>query len=312
MSERKLLVEHIIEPGTGKALPVLHGQVLRIEQVGDGQCADFNAFNLHDYKEFYHCGRTRHMHGLFPSVGDMLWSAPPRDRPMFTIIADPVGTNDVNYPRCSAFLYEYQYGFDNHTNCHDILAEAQREYGLTPDDVHDSFNFWMHTGVNDEGKLYIKRLMAKKGDYVELIAQIDTLAVPNVCGADVFPTSNFELKPLKLQVFEATDEEKAKWLQPEGRQFKNQRTPADFKVKEIKATRELERDQSYVPEWGVYPIKKTGYEVRLSADEYELVNELRKAGGFGDADGDIVRYAFFSWWIENKMQGPKQFKVGTN
>ena len=310
MTDRKLVSEHVMEPGTGKALPIRRGQILRIEQLGDGQCADFNAFNLHDYKEFYHCGRTRHMHGLFPSEGDMLWSAPPRDRPMFTIISDKVGTNDVNYPRCSAFLYEYQFGFDTHTNCHDIQAEAQREYGLTPDDVHDSFNFWMHTGVDESGKLFIKRLMAKKGDFVELIAHIDVLAVPNVCGADVFATSNFELKPLMVQVFDGTPHETEKWLLPEARQFRNQRTPADFKVKEIKATRELVRDEAYVSEWGVYPIRTQAYEIILSPDEYRFVRDLRKTGNFGDEDGDIVRYALFSWWIENKMQGPKAFKLG--
>src|SRR3954453_3316113 len=164
MADRETLFEHVMEPGTGKAVPVLRGQILRIEQIGNGQCADFNAFNLHDYKEHFHTGRTRHLHGLFPQEGDMLWSAPPRERPMFTIIRDTVGTNDIQYPRCTGFLYEYQYGFDQHTNCHDILAESIREYGLTPDDVHDSFNFWMHVGVDPNEKLYIKRMMAKPGD----------------------------------------------------------------------------------------------------------------------------------------------------
>ena len=48
-------------PGTGKALPVMRGQILRFEQLGNGQCADFNAFNLHDHKEYFHTGRTRHL-----------------------------------------------------------------------------------------------------------------------------------------------------------------------------------------------------------------------------------------------------------
>jgi len=296
-----------MEPGTGKAVPVLRGQILRIEQLGNGQCADFNAFNLHDYKEFFHCGRTRHMHGLFPSEGDMLWSAPPRDRPMLTIIRDTVGTNDINYPRCSAFLFEYQFGLDPHTNCHDILAEAQREYGLTPDDVHDSFNFWMHTGVDDQGQLFIKRLLAQQGDYVELLAQIDTLAVPNVCGADVFATSNFELKPLKIQVLEATEAEKGDWLLPEAAGYRNQRSRADFKVKEIKATPELVRDGSYAPEWPVYPIIKQLIDVELDEEEHAGIDALRKTGDFGTEDGEILRYAFFSWWIENHMRGPKHF-----
>ncbi len=101
MADRKVLHELTIEPGTGKALEVLRGQVLRIEQVLGGQCADFNCFNLHDYKEFMHTGRTRHLHGLHPGKGDFLWSAPPRDRPMVYILEETVGTNDDLYPRCS-------------------------------------------------------------------------------------------------------------------------------------------------------------------------------------------------------------------
>ena len=310
MSEREFVLEHVMEPGTGKALPVVRGQILRIEQVGNGQCADFNAFNLHDYKEYFHTGRTRHLHGLFPAEGDMLWSAPPRERPMFTIIRDTVGTNDIQYPRCTGFLYEYQYGFEQHTNCHDILAESIREYGLTPDDVHDSFNFWMHTGVDDQGRLYIKRMLAKPGDYVELIAHFDVLAVPNVCGADIFSTSNFELKPLKVQVFDATPEERERWLLPEERQYKNQRTPADFKLSEIKVTRDLEPDETYSPDWPVYPIVKRPVEVPLAEEEYALIDRLRANGGFGATDADIVRHAFFSWWIEEYMQGPKHQHAG--
>ena len=56
---REPLFEQVLQPGTGKAIELLAGQILRIEQVEGGQCVDFNAFNLHDYKEFMHCGRTR-------------------------------------------------------------------------------------------------------------------------------------------------------------------------------------------------------------------------------------------------------------
>ena len=68
----------------------------------------------------------------------------------------------------------------------------------------------MHTGIAPEGRPYIAKNMAKVGDYVELLALIDVLAIPNVCGADVMMTSNFELKPLKLSVFDATNSDWAK------------------------------------------------------------------------------------------------------
>jgi uncharacterized protein YcgI (DUF1989 family) len=308
MSQRKVLHELVIEPGTGKAIEMKRGQVLRIEQVVGRQCADFNCFNLHDYKEFFHTGRTRHLHGLHPTKGDFLWSAPPRERPMMAIIADTVGTNDVLYPRCSGYLFEYHYGLPVHTNCHDIQAEAQREYGLTPDDVHDSFNFFMHTGIDAEGRPFIAENTARKDDYVELLALIDVLAVPNVCGADVMMTSNFELKPLRLTVFEATGADWAEVTEPPRR--KNQRSPDDFKVKTIKADRELQQDSSYRPEFANVPLLVTEIEVALTADEAAALDRLRATGKYGETDAEVLRYVFFTWWIENFMQGPKHARSG--
>jgi uncharacterized protein YcgI (DUF1989 family) len=302
-AQRRVLQEVVIAPGTGKALEVRRGQILRIEQVVGRQCADFNCFNLHDYKEYFHTGRTRHLHGIHPTTGDFLWSAPPRERPMMAIIADTVATNDVLYPRCSAFLFEYQYGLPVHTNCHDIQAEAQREYGLTPDDVHDSFNFFMHTGIDADGRPFIAKNTARKGDYVELLALIDVLAVPNVCGADVMMTSDFELKPLKLVIYEAADADWAAVAEPP--RARNQRTPSDFKVQRIKAERELARDPSYQAEFVNVPLHHRDVDVALSEDEMAQLRALAATGEFGETDAEVLRYVFFTWWIGKFMRGPK-------
>src|SRR6476646_11154433 len=252
---RPALLEWTLQPGTGKAIELRAGQVLRIEQIEGGQCVDFNAFNLHDYKEFMHCGRTRTVHGFHPSKGTFLWSAPPRERAMLYILEDTVGENDVLFPRCSAYVYEASYGFAVHTNCHDIQTEAQREYGLTPDDVHDSFNFFMNTGIDQHGHPFIAKNTANKGDYVELLALIDVLAVPNVCGADIMATSDFSAKPIGITVFQGSDTDLA--AVPAWPKYKNQRSPADFKIKSIKADRELRRDPSYLPEFTNVPIRIT-------------------------------------------------------
>jgi hypothetical protein len=47
----------------------------------------------------------------------------------------------------------------------------------------------------------------------------------------------------------------------------------------------------------------------FSASDRRLVNRLRALGTYGEADGEIVRYVFFSWWIENRMHGPKHFDI---
>jgi hypothetical protein len=225
---------------------------------------------------------------------------------MMYILEDTLGTNDVLYPRCSAFLFEYHYGLPVHTNCADIQAEAQREYGLTPDDVHDSFNFFVHTGIDANGQPFLGRQTSSKHDYVELLALMDVLAVPNVCGADVMATNGFAFKPLKVSVLEATPEDIASV--PQWPRFRNQRDPSMFRNSRIKGDRELRRDPAYVPEFTNVPIREADVPVDLSDEELRSLSGLRATGLYGSTDGDTLRYVLFSWWIENFMQGPKHFE----
>lgn len=292
--ERRVIAEFVLEPGTGKAIELLKGQILRIEQIDGNQCVDFNCFNLHDYKEFMHCGRTRTVHGFHPTTGSFLWSAPPRENAMLYFLADTVGRNDVLFPRCSAFLYESAYGFHTHTNCHDIQAEAQREYGLTPDDVHDSFNFFMCTEISREGSATITRQNTKPGDHVELLALMDLLAVPNVCGADIMRTSNFALKPVRVVVLTASAADLARV--PLVPAMASNRTPAQFRNPTIKATRALARDPGYRPEFANTPIVLEDLVVDLGSDEAAMLDQLALRDIYGDDDAAALRDILFSWW----------------
>jgi len=295
---RRLLDEFILDPGTGKALELRKGSLIRIEQIEGGQCLDFNCFNLDDYKEYFHCGRTRTLHGIHPTKGDFLWSAPPRERAMMYILEDTAGCNDVMFPRCSANLYESVYGFDVHTNCQDIQAEAQREYGLTPDDVHDSFNLFMCTGVDENGRTFITRQASKPGDHVEMLALMDVLAVPNICGADVMRTSNFSIKPAKIQIFEASEADLA--AVPPLRTWRTQRTVADFKVKAIRTERKLSRDPAYQAEFPNAPIEYEAIDVPLDAAEMAALQRLARHDLYGPQIGDALRDIIFSWWEETR------------
>lgn len=290
---RELLQELVIEPGTGKALELLQGQFLRIEQITGGQCLDFNCFNLHDYKEFMHTGRTRTVHGLLPTTGHFLWSAPPRERAMMYIQEDTAQCNDVLFPRCSAYLYESSYGMPVHTNCHDIQAEAQREYGLTPDDVHDSFNLFMSTEVHS-GRGHIKRQHSKPGDHVDLLALMDVLAVPNICGADIMRTSNFSLKAVKLQIWRASARDLASV--PPLTSYTNQRTPADFRQPHIRTERALRRDPTYQASFINVPLRISPVEVQLDEAEYASLKQAGLDVYYGADDGAALRDVLFSWW----------------
>lgn len=288
-----VLDEFELAPGSGKAIEMPAGTVLRVEQIVGNQCADLNVFNLHDYREFMHVGRTRTLHGVNPTAGDFLWSAPPRERALMYIQADTAGINDTLFPRCSANLYESLFGLHSHTNCADIQAEAQREYGLTPDDVHDSFNLFMATRVH-EGMPQVLDQSTVPGDHVELLALVDVLAVPNVCGNDIMPTSNHWLSPLRIELRTATRAEID--AVPPLRRYATQRTPRDFRQPVIRAERALRRDAAYVADFARTPIVTSTVDVELD-DASAAALSLAKATVRSDDDAIALREIVLSWWV---------------
>ena len=298
-------VDIVFQPVEGKALPMKAGEVLRITQLGNGQCVDFNCFNLHDYKERLSVGFTR-MHSFRPGKGDFLWSNPPRNNPMMAILEMPASCQtDTLHARCNAFLFEDYYGFDLHTNCQDTFAAAIGEFRLTPDDVHDAFNLWMDTGWDDQGITYIRRNSGRKGDYVDLLALMDVLAVPILCGSgDVQPTAAFFPKPVRVQVFESTRGTTGLAERFNARlKLRNHRKVEDFPVREILATRELKADRGYKPRFVNFPLRFSEVEIELAAEEYEQLQRLRFAD-YQD-DEEILREAVMRWVFRNRTKRGK-------
>jgi uncharacterized protein YcgI (DUF1989 family) len=292
-AERESRLDVVLEPGTGKAFEVRAGEILRVEQITGDQCVDLNVFNLHDYREFMHVGRTRTLHGTNPSTGSFLWSAPPRERALMYLQTDTAGINDTLFPRCSANMYESMHGFADHTNCADIQAEAQREYGLTPDDVHDSFNLFMATRVVDGMPEILRQSTAPK-DHVELLALVDVLAVPNICGNDIMGTSNFSLNPVRVEVLAATRTEID--AVPPLRTYATQRTPADFRQPTIRTERRLSRVPGYEPAFARTPVGLEPVVVELDESDAARLAALHDTERYAD-QGDALRDVLLSWWV---------------
>ena len=104
MMERygKLKEDFVLQPISGKALPVYKGEVLRITQEEGGQCVDFNAFNLHDYREFMDTSLMRRQN-FHLDKGHFLITNSPRNRLMMQILEkSPENVLDVLASRCSA------------------------------------------------------------------------------------------------------------------------------------------------------------------------------------------------------------------
>lgn len=189
-ARRRQVLDATIPARHGRAFTVRRGQILRIACIEGPQVADVIAFNLEDPSERFWAARSRVIHGAHLGVGDRLWSCPPRTRPMLTVIADSLAhaplphgarSHDLLFCRCDARHYEIANGVSGARNCQDNLAEAIRPFGLGHGDVHDPFNVFMTTGLNDEGRPFYLPCDAVRGDYVEFFAEIDCLVAASAC-----------------------------------------------------------------------------------------------------------------------------------
>lgn len=210
MSGRELVESFVIPKESGKGFYVRKGQVLRIIEVEGPQTADLNAWNSDNLKEHYSAGRTRFFTGAHPRRGDSLWTKPPYDRPMMTIIEDtvqhvrgPLGeaSHDIEFPRCSPIVFEYPFGRSNNTSCQENLAAAIRPFGLAPEDVHDTCNFFMRTGIDRSGHIFIAEPDAKKGDYVDLLMHLNCLVAISTCPAGNIHGTQAVNYPLEIKIF---------------------------------------------------------------------------------------------------------------
>ena len=295
-------LEVVLEPVTGKAVPVHRGEVMRLEQLEGGTCVDFNAFNLHDHKEFLDCGFTRSFQSFDPRRGEFIWTNAPRGRPMFSIleIADTCELDIVGH-RCNRVFQELGWGMTTHANCQDTLAEAIREYGLTPDDVHDSFNLWMATTIDENGHRQFKWNPAQKGDRIDLLAMFDVLAASVICGlGDLVGINNFTFTPVKLEVFERSDSTTALVDEIERRwgTMDSQMKESDLADVPVLASRPLTRDPSYVPAYRPAPVAHS-LEVTLSDEECGLLDGLIATGVYGETRAEAIRAAFMRWSNSN-------------
>ena len=290
--------EKTLQPITGKAVPVMRGEVLRIEQAEGGTCVDFNAFNLHDHKEFLDCGFTRSFQSFDPRKGEFIWTNAPRGRPMYSIleIADTCELDIVGH-RCNRVFEELGWGLTTHANCQDSLAEAIREYRLTPDDVHDSFNLWMATTIDPHGRRTFKWNPARKGDRIDLLAMFDTLAAAVICGlGDLVGINNFTFTPIKLEVYEASPATEAlvDAVQERWGNMESQVRTDDLADVPVLAGRALERDPDYAPAYRPAPATET-LEIELNTDEERILAGLIATGIYGATQGEALRAAFMRW-----------------
>ena len=204
---RRIIESVVIPRCEGRAVEVRTGQHLRIVAVEGTQVADSTFLALDNPREGYHAGQSVALN-MLAGTGTMrrietLWSRPPYERPMMTVIDDPVGVHFAwNGGRCSKGVYSIRDGVGpDHRTCQGNLEEAVEPWGVDPDLIPDVFNVFMFTDVENEDTLVFRPSPTEPGDYIDLRAEIDVLAAVSACPSETSASNGGDPKPLGLEVW---------------------------------------------------------------------------------------------------------------
>ena len=182
----------------GRALRLRAGQTLRLVNTFGSQVADFWAFSADDPREYLSMEHTRPAsRRLTPRPGDPLVTN--RRRPILTLAADSSpGVHDTLIASCDIHRYR-QLGYAGlHDNCTDNLRMAMLAIGRRAAEIPCPFNIWMNTPPLPDGSIAYLAPVSAPGDHVDLLAELDCIAVVSACPMDLLPINGADHTPKAL------------------------------------------------------------------------------------------------------------------
>jgi urea carboxylase-associated protein 1 len=183
------------------------GETLRILDLEGNQAADTLFFNADDPAEHYSAPDTiREQGNLYLSTGTVLMSD--LCRPMLTIAADTVGRHDTIGGACSTESNTVRYALDKKAMhaCRDsfVLAVVENDqYGLTKRDIAHNINFFMNVPVTPDGGLEFADGLSAPGKYVELVAEMNVIALISNCPQLNNPCNAYNPTPIEVLIWGA-------------------------------------------------------------------------------------------------------------
>ena len=194
-----VIEDRVIEPGGHWGRVIAQGQTLRIVDLEGQQAVDFLCYNAARPEERYNAADTmKYADSIYITKGAGLYSG--LGRKLFTVVEDTCGSHDTIGGCCSPESNELRYRVKDTPNCRDNFVRALAPFGLGVKDIVANVNWFMYVPVAADGTMAIALGPSKPGDYVELRADMDALAVISNCPQTRNPANGFKPTPIRIQV----------------------------------------------------------------------------------------------------------------
>ena len=198
------LTDEIIKPGEGWEKVIRPLQILRITDLEGQQGVDFLCYNANNPQERYHAPNTiKAAQSIHITKGSVLYSD--YANPLMTVVEDTTpGGHDTIAGCCSSWSNEMLYGVPNAPGCRENFLDALSKHGLGWTDIVPNINFFCSVPVHEDGRTEQSVFVdghSVAGDYIELRAETNVLAVISNCPQVNNPCNSGNPTEIRVQVF---------------------------------------------------------------------------------------------------------------
>jgi uncharacterized protein len=191
--------EILVPGGYGTAFTARAGQLVEIVDVEGQQVADLIAFAERNRTEWLSTTHTRSaLLRLTVRPGDKLESN--WRRPMFEIIRDDVGRNDIITSMCDDRRYRLDYRVEGHRSCRTNFTEALAPWGIAEWQIPDPVNFFQNAPIHPDRSFGNEIPTGQPGDTLVLLTLMDTIVSVSACPQDLNACNGFHPSPLIVRV----------------------------------------------------------------------------------------------------------------
>jgi urea carboxylase-associated protein 1 len=196
-----IVLDEIVPPRAPWSHLVRKGETLRIIDLEGNQSADFLMYAAADDSERYSAQDTiAAQRNVYLRAGSMLYSN--EGNPMALVTQTDVAYHDTIGGACSCESNTLRYGFHTLAQhaCVENFLEANLRYGRGKRDMVSNINWFMNVPVEADGTLGIVDGISAPGLRVDLLAQMDLIAVVSNCPQINNPCNGFNPTALRMVI----------------------------------------------------------------------------------------------------------------
>lgn len=191
--------EEVIPGGAYWSRVIKRGTTLRIIAPEGSRGVSFLCYNSDNMIERYNAADSAKIQfNAFLKKGMLLYSD--MGRVLFSITEDTCGYHDT-LGGCSNLATNAKYGEGDYKNSRDNFLLALIKRNLGKKDIMPNLNLFTRVAVEPDGSLVWAEKTASPGDFIDLRAEMNVLAVLSNCPHPLDPSPTYDPKPIRAIVW---------------------------------------------------------------------------------------------------------------